>query len=1421
MNERISASVDDLLKLVLSAVTGNDLQLPVAALKSPGANTAGEDFLPGAMLRMKDIAPASGIVRTPDGMGIQIGPATGVDAPFSGLSCLLRLFLTGDAADPVGFTISGSPNGGWTLADAFPTFGSLDTPVLTLRADGQIPVLTLQSQVAGGDTSRPKGLSLSGFVDLSGASAGIAALLGVPSLRIDGSFDLRRRGSRLWDFKLAAHSPLKVNLGLATVELNVALGMHLVYDPPNRCFGARPAFYFTADFPFTAGGVQHTVPLTAEILSFDEPISCEIDLSGVATAALDEIAQLIPTPSGTPPDIKELLPLQIADNIVDAVNPTKLRILLDPTATHPLSSVKLDMVPSASWHLFGEVIADIDQLSVLADDPMGGGGIALTVKGSFTIGTDGQVCITASTIGGFNVQGYLADNAHLALGDIPNFPDGTETALGGLTVQQLRFEWAPSGYAFYLVLEDSWPFDFGCAQVAIEAIELSVDATVEPQTIDLSGRIAVAGFPLSLSANRGDDGAWTFYGSTVDTLPMGQVLGWLQLFLPVQLPLPVDGVSLAGVSAGLRIAPDMTAVGLDASLQVGSSSWATLGLFACKSTADWTYALTVQLDKTLDLEGVDVVGPALSGNNVSGIQVTYASGVLTPAEKSLMGQLIPAGPLPFDNAPAGLSFSATVSIEGTPTLLSRDLTQPQGAPPAPVPDPTPPAPGTGGYSNTAPPATDATLWKVLDRTFGVAHLGRIGLRYSNDRVYLMLDAELRAGPILFGLDGLGIGLRPNDLHPTPTLDGLEAGFDSAGIALSGALINAAGQYTGTLKVEVAGYTIDAIGAYAMHAGAPTFFAYAILRNRPLGGPPFFFVTGLAAGLGYNRRLVIPTIDQVPQFPLILAALPGDGGPLVQAGGDPLATLDAFGPDWISMSPGDNWLAAGVSFSSFEMIQSTAVLTLTSGPKALLSLVGLSNLSIPTGSQDPIANAQVALLAVLDPERGDLAVDGKLTPASYVFSPQSRLSGGFAFYMWFTTGDFVVTFGGYHPHFQKPAAYPAVPRLQMNWQVSDHLAVVASEYFALTPSAIMAGGALSAMWSSGSLSAWFDVEANFLLLWKPFSYSIDASINIGASFELDLLFCSVTVTIHVGVDLSIWGPPFGGTATVDLDIISFSIDFGADRPYAPKLMLQEFIDAFLPHPPSSNSAAVMCSVHVANGLVKTMPAPTNDADPEPIACIINPQQLGISVRCAVPLLGVTFANPHGLLIDPHTGPDPTAGLGIAPVGCASGDWASGLLLTISRAGDTDGSDQYKSLRFVAVRAAAPKALWGISDIGDSTQAGAALTPEQTVTDVLFGVHISANQGTPDFTQKVSIQTLLYDSIGCTVAMANTPLAPPRAAPQSPVPDSIAEACLRGAAVLEALQRRGQGIGLQPGTINVNELAAGNGRLLALPIEQEIA
>ncbi|HEY3581901.1 MAG TPA: DUF6603 domain-containing protein, partial [Pyrinomonadaceae bacterium] len=217
----------------------------------------------------------------------------------------------------------------------------------------------------------------------------------------------------------------------------------------------------------------------------------------------------------------------------------------------------------------------------------------------------------------------------------------------------------------------------------------------------------------------------------------------------------------------------------------------------------------------------------------------------------------------------------------------------------------------------------------------------------------------------------------------------------------------------------------------------------------------------------------------------------------------------------------------------------------------------------SGAQPPIA-----LIASYRPLTGLLAIDGKLSPASFLYGGFCKLSGGFAFYAWFSgenRGNFVVSIGGYHPAFKKPDIYPTVPRLQMDFALGP-FRVTGQAYFALTPSMMMAGIRMSAVWSSGPIKAWLDAGLDFLISWAPFHYEASAFINIGCSVDLGLF----TLSVSVGAGLYIWGPPFGGRAEVDLDVVSFTISFGAEPIAPPPVGWNTFKNKFLPQDSKASS-----------------------------------------------------------------------------------------------------------------------------------------------------------------------------------------------------------------------------------------------------------
>ncbi|MFM7575517.1 MAG: DUF6603 domain-containing protein, partial [Microcystaceae cyanobacterium] len=394
------------------------------------------------------------------------------------------------------------------------------------------------------------------------------------------------------------------------------------------------------------------------------------------------------------------------------------------------------------------------------------------------------------------------------------------------------------------------------------------------------------------------------------------------------------------------------------------------------------------------------------------------------------------------------------------------------------------------------------------------------------------------------------------------------------VEIGGTLIhiqdNGSDLYNGAVIIKTKTFTISALGSYTTIDNQPSLFIYGVL-DTPIGGPPFFFVTGLALGFAYNRSLILPNLDQIAEFPLVQAAY-SNKTPDLAALNQIQTKLNPYIPPKI----GDIVLAIGIRFTSFKIIDTFALLVANFGNEFSLSLLGISTITSPpnisgTPTPPPLVQVRFVILARFVPSEGTLKVDGKILPDSYLFDRKCQLSGGFAFYSWFKgehEGDFVLTLGGYHPDFIIPRHYPKVDPLQLNWQITNELSIKGSVYFALTSAAIMAGGRLEAVWQSGNLKAWFIANTNFIVAWKPYSYDAQISLRIGASYTFSIKIFKwrihKTISVEVGADLHIWGPEFAGTATVNLSIISFTIRFGNQSQSQPKAIdWDEFKKSFLP------------------------------------------------------------------------------------------------------------------------------------------------------------------------------------------------------------------------------------------------------------------
>ncbi|MES3033304.1 MAG: DUF6603 domain-containing protein [Gemmatimonadota bacterium] len=478
------------------------------------------------------------------------------------------------------------------------------------------------------------------------------------------------------------------------------------------------------------------------------------------------------------------------------------------------------------------------------------------------------------------------------------------------------------------------------------------------------------------------------------------------------------------------------------------------------------------------------------------------------------------------------------------------------------------------------------VWFPIQRTFGPVTIQQIGVRWiggDNSELAVLLDGGVALAGLAVGVDDLSLTLPLAHISEISLwklgLRGLAISYNGGGVKLAGGMLQASDEirYDGFILVEVGGKSFVAFGSYGVVDGDTSLFVFLVV-GIPIGGPPYFFITGLAGGFGYNRGLVVPPIEGVPQFPLVSAM----SNPSAVTD-DPMGFLRGLGPSF-PMERGSYWFAAGIKFTSFTLVNSQALLYVLLNRGLEIGILGMSQAQLPPAPAPALVSIELAIKARFSTIEGLISVEARLTDNSWLLSRDCRLTGGFAFFLWFAgehAGDFVITVGGYHPRFTKPAHYPDVPRLGFCWRIGSAITIKGEAYFALTPREMMAGGLLEASYDSGDISAWFRVWANAYIMWKPFWFEFDGGISIGVKVDTWL----GTVRVEVGASFWIWGPSIGGEATVDLWIVSFTIEFGAayNKPQ-PKLSWDEFRRTLLP--PEDDK---LFSGNVERGLISGSPA----------------------------------------------------------------------------------------------------------------------------------------------------------------------------------------------------------------------------------------
>lgn len=575
------------------------------------------------------------------------------------------------------------------------------------------------------------------------------------------------------------------------------------------------------------------------------------------------------------------------------------------------------------------------------------------------------------------------------------------------------------------------------------------------------------------------------------------------------------------------------------------------------TTKKWTIAM--DLSATFNLSDIPLVGQVLPPDQSVGFQnlkVQYSNNAFAATDASRINQLLrqyapDAQPLQAEGFPSGVNAVATMQFGSVNSTLGLDMTG--NATQGPQPMPVTQAPAQQQFSNG--------IWYSLQRAIGPIYFSRVGVDYTNGTLFFLLDASFTVSGLSISMQGAGFGTPLTEFDLQFTLSGIGIEYSSPGIDIGGGLLivnpptteGVSFQFDGDVVIKVGKLGITAIGSYAQFEnGQPSLFVYANV-SLPIGPIPAFWITGMGAGFGYNRDVLIPGMDEVLDFPLIAISNKDPKMPTNMS--DVLAIMEGRKPgpsgktkEWIAPSLGEYWLAFGIQFNTYEILHSNAMIVAKFGNELELALIGISKMQLPQIGNNLYAYVELMLVVDWKPSAGFFGLSAQLSKNSFVIDPACHLTGGFAFYVWYSgdhAGQFVVTLGGYHPQFQVPSYYPTVPRLGVSWIISTMLSISGNAYFALTPSAVMAGGSLSMNFHLGDLKAWFTAQADMLITFNPFYFNVYISVSVGVSYRLNLLFTTTTITVSLGAKLNFYGPEVGGSVYVDFYLFGFTIAFGPD------------------------------------------------------------------------------------------------------------------------------------------------------------------------------------------------------------------------------------------------------------------------------------
>jgi hypothetical protein len=496
--------------------------------------------------------------------------------------------------------------------------------------------------------------------------------------------------------------------------------------------------------------------------------------------------------------------------------------------------------------------------------------------------------------------------------------------------------------------------------------------------------------------------------------------------------------------------------------------------------------------------------PELTG----GMRIGGGSVRITPGDLSA---IVPAlGPIPLDVALA-LSSSRGIDLAGSPTLAVR---LPSGA--------STPAISTGPLDLALTPRP------VPDSPSVLVHVS-CPISLDLPAVPIHLDLEGMGFDIPFALGGPKLAFDLEGLVPQ-----LPAG---AGAALAlpivkgdGRMLRTGTTFAGMLAVVMPPVSVNALGLLDSSTGS---FLVIIGATFPPPGIQLgfgFAITGVGGIVGVGRRVDRDALTRSVQDGTAASFLfPADPGARSQ---ELLPALDHAFP------PAPNSVVVGpmfrISWGGRILTASVAVVLELPDP-VRISILGKLLLAVPDPAI-PLVRIQATFLGQVDP-----GVPSMMFVASLTDSNIAGVTITGDVYLLVRGGDdadVVLSAGGFHPQFVRPAGVPALNRIAITLASGPFLQLRCQAYLAVTTNTVQFGARVDLVAEIAGCGLRGHLGFDVLIQLEPLRFIAEISVAVAVEVLGETL-------VGIALTLALEGPtPWRarGRGSIDLFLFSASFDF---------------------------------------------------------------------------------------------------------------------------------------------------------------------------------------------------------------------------------------------------------------------------------------